>query len=529
MHFRRVFDCNTNWGTHRVLDMVNMQTKINRVRTQHRKNMFLCTALSIISISFIGTPLVFSSLSKEFKRTFYLIGISTSVLQLAVAQSSKENSGLKKAYDKYIQQIVSAEINQAVSTEKTLSQLEYITNTANIVETFPEYKLPRLIYEFNLQGLVDTKSVQQSDKSTALPPASSTVKVRECLPVFDQKVESLLDIDWVNYNLFFNNGIVFGNPGDGKSDFLAMIALNILAITPDADLKILDIHYDPEEPRFPGMPSNIEQSYFISSAKQIYNQVQNAYLKVIDRRERKDRGQPPIILIIDEYMALCNQLGKEKTEELNRMINIIRIEGRKYAKKLPNGQDTGCRVWCGMHSLKKGETGMDSGFMNSSHVFYLGNTVEDRNNPFPSSFNAKSLAASKQHLDHLLEENNLKFPKEPHKDKARTAIVQLHNSKPEAKVIPKFDLTKINYQNLENVEVNETPNNTPDHTDTGNKSKAINFPGDSPGEQLVNWYIGNEGKLTDKEILDEIFDLTGKPGNEQTVAKIRELGESYES
>ena len=315
------------------------------------------------------------------------------------------------------------------------------------------------------------------------------------------------------HSFFFASTAILGEEGSGKTDLLAFMVMNILKIAPDTDLKIYDIHYDPDEKRkFPNMSREREESLFISDPKECYRDMLRVHANLAKRELSKDKSGSPVVRVIDELMGLKDYLPNEWSEFVNAIMQI-KQRGRKWSRIHENGQDLGMRMIVGLHSAKKGETGLPSGFFSGANFLALGESIFDSATMFPSNFDISELVKSMKAVTSLMIEEGLINPKDPSKDLARPAVVKLKGGVPEVLMIPKFDWSKYHFTETPSVE-----KNSDDEPVT-----ADQHPGHDWLEKISSWILSLESEPTDSQLNVAFFQITSKELDTETRLMLRKL------
>jgi hypothetical protein len=475
---------------------------INHVRKTHRNNLFVIGVTQFAAWSFILSPVFFKDLSKSLKGCYFALGLFASISQVVMANHSKKTAALAREYSKYEMQGVANALTTAKNLDAKIDGIAAQESLVEIVEGLPAYKRQRYEAEFKLFGLLQPTQ-QSGPNQTQSAAVSNTIQVKKHLPVFDSKTEKLLDTSWMNHQFFFKSTIVVGDEGTGKTNLLAFMAANIIAICPQVDLRIHNLHYDPEEPWFPGMPRDVEESLFITTPQECLEDLLNVKAELRRRELEKDRTSPPIIRISDEFQGLADELGPEDWKEYVNAIIQIKNRGRKYAFKI-NGQDTGCRMLLGCHSMKTKMTGLDSSFFAGANVICLGQTILDSNTPFPQDFDIKQLAKDLQMCKATLLQMGLMNKENEKLDRARPAVMRLGNGAPGVKVMPKPDLSTINYAVAPDPESEESTEETVTQSSVPKKMSAADFSGATYIDKLLGWYRAGKGQANINELHEQL-------------------------
>lgn len=407
--------------------------------------------------------------------------MSKSISARARVQQDADRKGLERQIDRELK------LNEMVATIKTQQQL------AEVVEfTVPDYQQARIITQFKLQGLLSPKILTPQQ----LPPESSKsfqVKLQPTKELVDAKAASLIDISWFNESVFFGGGVIVGAKGSGKTDLLKFIVLNSLRLCPEANLKFYNIHYVKGKTKyFEGMDQQYEENLFITDPQEILRDAEKCYAELQKREKIGDTSSPPIIRILDEQKATLAELGND----FDRLIFLLKElvdRGRKYAKPVRDEKgtefDTGFVVWLALHNPKKEVSKIDSSWFEAGSVFLLGNSITNPSSPFPADFDRKSLGEQQKATNNLLEANKLKFKGEPKNDLARACVYRYFDDEPCIKIIPRFNLDRVNYSGGSRDFLTTESSNI--RSEEYHDYSALDASGDTWIEKLLNWFKTN--------------------------------------
>jgi hypothetical protein len=481
-------------------EIEEQQLELEQLNTRWRSDVTIGFASIGLSTLLLGGVL-FAELDRTSKTLGLLGAVIVNTIGLTTAKLGEKNERIKKIVDESALKSIATELAIDQNIDSKVAEINGLQRLGAVVDSVPNFQQPRLIQQFGLHGLT-TPTTQEllSDDSNG---NGNVITVSKQLPLYKEDVAAQIDTSWMNQNFFYSSGIVTGEEGSGKTQFLAMMALNIINICPDVDLRIHNPHYDwDEDPWFPGMPREIEESLFLTDPEECYRDLVLVRTELKRRITDKDRQSRPIVRICDEFQSVMDSIGKERASAYVDHAQFIKNEGRKYAKKV-NGQDTGIRVIFGTHSVKKGVTGIDSSFFNKM-VVMLGKSYTDSSAIFPGDFNMKALSAEMTSLEAYMFSTGLMNDANRSLDRARPAIVRVPDRSPGVVAIPKTNLSKLQYREYKPQEQSiDTP------TDSSSPPSADHVPNQTWLNDLFVWAHGFSIMPPDEAILKKVFQLTG--------------------
>jgi len=497
--------------------MSSLQQTANDIDARHNDNKWLLRCIMASAILFMISPIAgYQKTNKNVGAIGFGSAIVLSFIQLLAAEKSRKTEKLFNAYSEGVLKATADTIASQINVSALTNQIGLKESLVNIIESLPDYKQDRYIAELQLQGLTTPTTSQLLNSSASQNIVTIDLPKREILPV--QSIEDQIDIEWMKtHSFFFASTAILGEEGSGKTDLLAFMVMNILRIAPDTDLKIYDIHYDPDEKRkFPNMSREREESLFITDPKECYRDMLRVHANLAKRELSKDKSGSPVVRVIDELMGLKDYLPNEWSEFVNAIMQI-KQRGRKWSRKHENGQDLGMRIIVGLHSAKKGETGLPSGFFSGANFLALGESIYDSATMFPANFDVSELVKSMKSVTALMIEEELINPKDPSKDLARPAVVKLKGGVPEVLMIPKFDLTKYHFTESESVEKSS------DDRINGEPISPDQHPGHDWLEKISSWILSLDSEPTDSQLNIAFFQITNKELDTETRLMLRKL------
>jgi hypothetical protein len=191
------------------------------------------------------------------------------------------------------------------------------------------------------------------------------------------------DDSWLTQQMIRASKFVLGAKGTGKSEWIRYEARRFRAENPNGVLRIVDIHYDADEPWLVGMGD--ESGYVASDAATGMAFIRE--MRAIGEQRIKDseKSGVPYKLIIDEYQGFCDR-SETDSEFVAKAVQFSQDELRKYQ----------VNVTLTAKSIKEKQTGLDSSIISQMDLLALGNSLADATNKLPHDINAKELTAKRQ-------------------------------------------------------------------------------------------------------------------------------------
>ncbi|HEY9748379.1 MAG TPA: hypothetical protein V6C63_06865, partial [Allocoleopsis sp.] len=250
-----------------------------------------------------GSAILFApSLDKVSKATLTTLGMSGLA---CYTLSSKTSAKLRKVDDCAGESQWKA-LKYQLQQEEGVSQLEAeIDATSRKVDLILKKSQPwewewwsqRAGVQASMPPLQQLTSevVNQPDVPPAatmgLPNQSSFEDIESEVDVFDYS--------WLDNPFITASKAVFGARGSGKTTYLNYEALKFLELYPDGELRIGDLHFDPDEPKWlPGIPANVLLKSFVANKKdKIINLISYCHKELKDRIDKMDKKRHRIKLI----------------------------------------------------------------------------------------------------------------------------------------------------------------------------------------------------------------------------------------
>lgn len=219
----------------------------------------------------------------------------------------------------------------------------------------------------------DLSAITLKDKDTK--PATTKIKAQGI--GFDEEPEPFSETEKIFHT---RSAIIAGCSGSGKSSAMRYLLGKRLEARPDTRLLIIDPHYDPDgEMWLPGCSQEEHNQIVIRGGFKGLSAFRKVFEEGLRREELNLKKEPPLLVVIDEYQGFVNRT--ESSKEMSEMITYIQNGFRKFHVD----------IFLGLHSLKKGECGLDSSATIQMHWYILGNLINDTNTVVPDNWDRKKL------------------------------------------------------------------------------------------------------------------------------------------
>ena len=375
-------------------------------------------------------------------------------------------------------------LNSATNKMTALNQL------ALEVAALPPWQHTRWVQQFGLQGILPSPAVEVAAVE-ATPNLSFSAPNQ--LAIEELEVDEKPDTSWLDDDFIDASKGVFGAKGSGKSTFLAYDAIRFLQLHPDGELRIGDLHYDEKESLWlPGVPpEQLLKTVIADRTDGILKQFRRARTLVEERIEQKDRNGKPFKLICDEFVGVMTRLNKDEQEEVLKAIQLIQFEGRKY----------NVNVVLGLHSVKKGQSGIDSSVLANMDLLCLGKSLADRSTQFPADFDCSALLKEQELTQSRLRSSD-----------GFACVVRKLGQSPQVVVLPYLSIPRTGEQMA-----SPTVVDLPEDKDTNG------FKGDvNPVEVIKEWVQKIKRNPTDQELRAAWEAVTGHQLNAEGLAYLRQ-------
>lgn len=285
------------------------------------------------------------------------------------------------------------------------------------------------------------------------------------------------DCSWIDKDFINSSKAVFGAKGSGKSYWLAYEASRFLMENSGGILFIGDRHWDEEESLWlPGISrDDVAKNFLRDTTEGIYQIFKSVHKELMDRINSKDRKRSPLKFICDEFLGFMDECTDAQKKEVLLCIKASQHQGRKY----------GINLTLGLHSIKKGESGIDSSVLFQMDTLALGDSIADRTNAWPASFSLEKLWNGIEEIK---------------SQGSRACVVRKLGESPLAVAMPVLQISQLKLDN---------------------SSSDVDWY-----VQLKDWAIAHSSNPSDGQIEKFWFDLTGKKLSGSAVELLQEkIGE----
>lgn len=321
---------------------------------------------------------------KESKLMIQVLGLFSSVGFVATQKLSETQEKIYSTFKNAQLQDYRTDVANQMAHTSTVSKIEGARNTAYWISTLPEYEQSRWIQQFNLQGILPSENYFNQQPTEEYNPEVTIdlpkQVVNQQVKVTEEKTG--FDLSWITPDFIASSKVVVGARGSGKSVFLHYEASRYLLENPNDSLFIFDPHFDDSTPKkfwLKNLPLSILVERFVTKKHQdIYKKILALSDELNNRIDNNLRppNVPKVKIILDEEENLKRRLKDDEFENVLEFIDLIQDEGRKY----------GFDITIGMHSLKKGNTGIDSAALGQMNWLLFEKAAYDSATKYPSDF-----------------------------------------------------------------------------------------------------------------------------------------------
>lgn len=440
---------------------------------------------SAVSLTFLPH---FANLSRQANTMSLAGGIFSACSYLALVSDRKNKEKIYGALEAAKLLSIKESLADQLAQESIERSVHSKQRLRDYVLSLPVEEQGVYIEKYELQGLIPSQYEPEAEYDAIMQIPT----VAPQLP-FDEVYSSRTEIDysWLNDEFFMQPQIMVGVMQSGKTQLMALVAKYMVTKHPEGEVRIGDIHYDPNKPRWLlGLPEKeLLRSYLVDDIDSIVELFFYAE-KVLDGRiENKQQGAAPLKIICDEFVGVMDSLDKKLKERIIGIIKKVNFQGRKY----------NVSFCLGLHSTKKEETGLDSAVISNFAQLWLKDSIDDVTVAFSRSFN----------FDELIEErDNLR--RELKQGEGYPAVLKLRGEKPKIVVLPHIHNEDLQVK-YEAPAPKETPTPKSEEPPQGKPPEIkIEKTKTDPINLLLQWYSGYSTPPLDSAIKEKWHSLTGE-------------------
>jgi hypothetical protein len=477
--------------------MTEFQNEQDLIKEQVANRNALNLGLWVLNATLLLVPIGMRPVDKDFSSLMLAGGTLGSTAAILY------NSGKKRKLEQF-EKIVDAAVNEDLAHQlavkqkkaKTKNQIQGMMELAEIIEFAPEYMHPRLIEQYNMQGLIPSKVTLESEATLA----GTAMIAPYNPPTMPQDGDDIIvDSSWMTSDFWSTSKCVVGAKGTGKTTFMAQEYYHSVRASVNdkpSTVYCVDVHHDAQDPKyrwFDGLDPDLEDALFVTKAKDGLKIFRRVFAEAHRRVDNKLKNEGLLKLIIDEYNGFITRLSEDERKEVTKMNEFIQFECRKF----------NVEVTLGVHNIKKGDgktsgSGLDSTVVENMCLIALGNTIGDSNISFPADINRKQLMADIQIIRSQLPE---KFP-------ARPAVVRELGGSAEIRLLPKVDTSVFVFDtsslNTIDVSVDEDKESSAGNPDTSEDESNDYY------DQMLSWYVSLDGTPTTEELKAQWLRVSGR-------------------
>lgn len=357
--------------------------------TIHAQN-WIARGILGASVALLAGTVVFSQRLNNYQKGFALLSSLAASSAYSIVTSRREWQLQRNAYNS-IWKVREDMLQQGLITQAEIEMIAHKIRGVNTRIAAISQEAHPLLYEAMLRRY-DVPLPQQMVEvvETRSLPTEATIQPPQD---FSQYTEEEWDQSWLKAQAKESEA-VFGSKGSGKSTYLSYKANSFLSLYPNGQLLIGSTHYDfDEDDWIPGAPKKFAESIIKTDKDDIYRIFLTAKKLLKHRKENKLRNEPPFLGIIDEFQGLVSvEWSQAQAEESVEILQFVQFEGRKY----------GVNLCLGLHTIKKGESKIDSSVLFNMDMVVCGDMLADKSSPFPGNFDRKTLLAQQYEMSDSL-------------------------------------------------------------------------------------------------------------------------------
>jgi hypothetical protein len=351
------------------------------IRSRDTKNLLKGTIIASAILLNLSPAFLKDHLNRNALLSLSLSGVAASLACCKLPSTEHEDKLIKTYKDTHLKThrlVLQGDISKIQSTIEIENQREI----AEIIEGQPEHQTEYFGAKYGVSPIMYRGSVEP-EETPNIPQNTPII-----IPNYEATIEraesqSGVIFDWMR-NAVTKSVYLAGAKGSGKTYFMKwLLSAYIENMSKVTDtFYICDPHYDDADWDDPWVSKDFDSKLIESSrlgkteaqTLSIFKSVVSAF----EIRKKKSltikKGVGHIRLFIDEV----DSYSEEAREVILPAIRVIENEARKY----------GITVVLGAHSIKKGETGIDSSLINSMVQVIFADVVLDGNSVLSNAYPA---------------------------------------------------------------------------------------------------------------------------------------------
>jgi len=485
------------------------QALVNPLQQRDRETLL---GLAIGAIIGTITPIILTTqLPTPLKSASLLAGAGCSAAAAVVSGNkiARKQNKFAKIIDTTQEDAVLSRMESEIAYVKMLDDIYNNNRILDVVMQLPADQQNYWLNYFGVSGLAASTIAVEAKAILEAPEAVPyTQAVRSSQPSIAAAIESqsTINYDWLSDDFVDASKAVFGAKGSGKSTYLAYEAYSFLHRHPEGELRIGDLHWDPDlNSKDPsrwlwGIDRSIVEQYFVTKDPKQVLQIFRRAMRLLEEREKNnDKSSPPFKFICDEFARSSSRWTDDEKSEVANIIEQVQFGGRKY----------GVDITLGLHSLKKEMTGIDSSaLLGNMDLLCLGMSLADPNTRFPADIDRKALLAEQSALQDTLNDTI-----------GRACVVRRQGYRATVEVMPPIDYRDLVLMWESGfVEADDISDDIPSPPQAQPEGK----PGQSAIDLMQQWLDELHRVPTDAELTAQFKALTGRSLDEQGLRYLKQ-------
>lgn len=374
--------------------------EITEIELEVTQSRLVQSCMGIVAVSLLTTAVM---AARQPKQNVFMQLSMASAIGFTTAWFNKSQEELEKRFSSYVKlnnahykDELTRRYAYRASMNKVIGDVKLATT---ITEQLPATAQMRYCGEFNLHGLVvpQLQPTYTPESPNQEQKTEYAVSLQNDITTVEKKFD--LDLSWIDSDFVRSSKVVVGGRGSGKSTYLRYEASRWLIENPGGILCIIDPHYDIDDQKKWWL-NDIDQSYvaakyIIKKREDIHKKIAEMYTELQDRIDNGLKGKPPIKIILDEEENIKRTATREQLQCFLDFLACVQDEGRKYLFEFT----------IGMHSMKKENTGIDSGVLYQMEWLLFGKACYDTTTRFPSDFDQTAIKTAAKRLNEILPKN----------------------------------------------------------------------------------------------------------------------------